>query len=435
MRNSPRDTVSAAAEETTAVDHSSLSAVETAPEEAETQEEAVAVSKPKDVEEKKSSPSKSIFSFWRKEEVPVETNMEAATMSRDKTLPEEAATAVEEAKPVAGQLVASDSDANLGTAQQRQQTMEEDPLAAKAAATEEEPMALSTLGIEEAPPQREDGHQQAAAALSAEVLRNEFEGLQPLDVNTQALGAAIDAAKQHEELLPSGLMQEAQEMHSKACTEQKEADIKGGRKLDRANTEVMMIAEKGRVRGVLGAAAVGTTLGAGTVVGVGLAMGAGILSGPLGWVVLGIAGPIVGTSLGFGTGKVVEQYYKKQMNSAFETRQAKEALESAYKVMDLDPKCTDDQLSLRYRTLMRKFHPDRQMNAEEQHTGSEQAMQINYAYDLITADRAERPLPVDYLRSVFNGTPSGKSASDDDDEFTQPGDGPDSNRMIESAYC
>eukprot|EP00966_Prymnesium_polylepis_P294227 6795105-Prymnesium_polylepis.1 len=164
-------------------------------------------------------------------------------------------------------------------------------------------------------------------------------------------------------------------------------------------------------------------------------------TGPLGWIAAVVGtGVVVAGSAWYGnkvgravgelaqknTKPILEKYGGWAAGYVFETLQVttdkKVALASAYQVMNLDARCFEEELNKRYRQLMKEYHPDRnEVDDTEQHNKSVKAMEINAAYDLIVAERGQRPLSK-YWNRVFYGTPSSKGASSSDDAAGEPED-------------
>ena len=58
-----------------------------------------------------------------------------------------------------------------------------------------------------------------------------------------------------------------------------------------------------------------------------------------------------------------------------------------YKVLNISPDATDEQVKQAYRSLAKKYHPDNYANSPLAETASEKMKEINDAYDKILAER------------------------------------------------
>ena len=68
------------------------------------------------------------------------------------------------------------------------------------------------------------------------------------------------------------------------------------------------------------------------------------------------------------------------------------SLDAAYKVLEVSPGATDDEVKRAYRNLALKHHPDRVAGLGEdvQHAAEEKFKQINEAYDRVCKARGMR---------------------------------------------
>ena len=58
-----------------------------------------------------------------------------------------------------------------------------------------------------------------------------------------------------------------------------------------------------------------------------------------------------------------------------------------YKILDISPNATDDEVKSAYRELARKYHPDNYVNNPLADLAQEKMQQINEAYDAIMKER------------------------------------------------
>ena len=59
-----------------------------------------------------------------------------------------------------------------------------------------------------------------------------------------------------------------------------------------------------------------------------------------------------------------------------------------YEVLGVEPGADEETVKKAYRTLAKKYHPDRYVNSPMQETAAEKMKQINEAYDMITKGQA-----------------------------------------------
>ena len=62
-----------------------------------------------------------------------------------------------------------------------------------------------------------------------------------------------------------------------------------------------------------------------------------------------------------------------------------------YKILDISPNATDDEVKSAYRELARKYHPDNYVNNPLADLAQEKMQQINEAYDAIMKERKSEP--------------------------------------------
>lgn len=79
-----------------------------------------------------------------------------------------------------------------------------------------------------------------------------------------------------------------------------------------------------------------------------------------------------------------------------------------YKVLGVSPSATDAEIKTAYRSLAKKYHPDRYKGHDLEELAGEKLKQINEAYDIITK---ERQAGNSHASDGFNSSYSGSSYS------------------------